>query len=1178
MKRLILILLFISFYYSFSQLTITSRNFIGYDKSIFTAEVQVKVNGTQTNLELGNFVILERNYSTPIIKVDNLSNGWQKIYWIPNFTLIDASYNAEILASKDIYTDTTNISTKTLNLPQMIVKYNKGGQQVGDVNFGFVEVGKTAIQQIDLVYYRPIKTSDGNDYPVKLDSITTNTSYFKVKWQGSTLNLNPPPCYLIGSSPNIVDVSFTPSENKMYYDVITFHYHGGAKKHVKVFGNFYNVPTTQQLRVISPNGGEQFIPCEVVQIKWRGHVPSIPVLVQVSYDNGYYWNTIIEIKDSVCNWTIPNNVSKNVKIRISQSLTNSDPIDLVQNIEVGKISYNTDASKLIAVKAKGNLEEWDMVNLILARKDTLGNPKVDYSISGLDYYDQNKIFISYSANVSNSNDSIAFIQNGKLNSTPFKNFKVGITKLDRVNNSIFITSSFGNIVEILDAISYKSKKQLTFSNPVIALNISTENNLVAFALINGNIELYNLNDFTKIKTIIIDDSPLANNILIAPNGKYLAISCKEYQATFTQVHLVLIETGELITTFREVETSVVGVAFNPTSTSFIFSSAIYPQVLVYDIISREIKLRFNNTIGSVNNIAYSPSGNSLVTSAESGNTLVYRTLTSPENDISDSSFTIRYPNLNTIPIVAADNLIFSDLDSTYTFRICNKDSIAFDISSASMAFGNNFIIKDGQFPVTLLPGECKNISFIFNPKDTGNVVDTIRLIHCSKQYNLLVSGKGLIRNLIPIKALFDFGEVCVGDTLVTFIDLVKNNDTKDIIISPINILSNLSSKTSFIINPQIKDTILKPGEVLKVRVLVVPDTFGIRNQNIRISYYYQNRYYSETKFVVKGIGTVLGYSNLNLPFIPEIKTRKLILSNPGVDKVQIDSANIYPNDNFRVLTSLPITILPGAKAEIDIEWYGNNNNIATLSLVATPCLVQKYIPLVFYSGNSVVRLQDIEVDPKGETDIIVRFNTQENYKYNGIRTFEAEISMNPRLFFPEKVISDFGTGTIISRDLVNDRRIIKFKVEGDFSSTDSIVAKIHGFAGLAETDTTYMYLNQNSVFWGKSVKTQFQGADFKLINLCGNRRIIDNSILNNFSVSPNPANDKTTAIINTKEQQKADLTIYDYLGNEVDKISCELQQGENLINLDLRGFPIGLYSIKLNNGFDNKTEKMYIAR
>jgi hypothetical protein len=1179
LKKLTLIIFLFSFSHLFSQLSLTSRNFIAYDKSVFSAEVKISVNGVFTNLNLENIVILEKNYSTPLIKIENLSDGWQKIFWIPNFTLITDSYSADILASKDVYAGKTPINTTNLNLPQLLVKYNKGGQQVGDVNFGFVEVGKSAVQQVDLIYGRPIKSSDGKNVPVKLDSITNNTPNFSYKWLGNTLSQDPPPCYLTGSFNSIVSIYFTPKENRLYYDVLTFHYHGGAKKHVKLFGNFYEVPPSQQLRIISPNGGEQFIPCQVVEIKWSGHVQSIPVLVQVSYDNGYYWKNIIELKDSVFLWSVPEEVSKNVKIRISQSLSNSDPIDLVQNVGVGNISYNTDASKLISEKAKGVLEEWDLINLISGKKYNFGN-NIDYHISGLDYYDKDKIFISYNASnyAGNSIDTLSTIQNSKLSSFPFKSYKIGVTKLDKLNNNIFVTSAFGNVVEILDATTFKSKKILPFTNPVLSINLNPENNLAIFALINGDIEVMNLKDYSKIRTIKIDDSPLADNILIAPNGKYMAIACQPYQSTFTQIYLVLIETGEIITTFREIQTKAVGIAFNPTSTSFIFAGAAQPQILVYDIISKEIKLTFFNTTGILNNIAYSPAGNSLVTSAGSDKTLVYRTLTSPENDVSDSAFTIRYPYINTIPIVASDNLIFNDSTSTYTLRYCNKDSMELDISSASLAFGVNFNLKDGQFPVKLRPNECKDITINFNPKDTGNVVDTIRLINCNKQYNLLVSGKGIIRNLIPVQANFNFGEVCVGDTLIAQIDLVKNNDTKDIVVSPINIISNNNGKTSFIISPQIKDTLLKPGEVLKVRILVIPDSFGIRNQSIRIPYYYQNKYYSQTNLTVKGIGTVLGYSNLTLPFIPEIKTRVLTLTNPGVDRVQIDSANVYPKDNFRVLSSLPISIAPGGKADIEIEWFGNNSNVASLSLAATPCLVQKYIPLVFYSGSSIVSLNDIEVDPKNECEIIVKFNTQENYKYNGKRSFEAELSMNPRLFFPDKVTSDFGIGTLISRELANDRRIIKFRIDGDFNSTDSIVAKIHGFAGLAETDTTYMYITQNSTFWGKNVKTQYQGANFKLINLCGDRRVVDNSLLKSVSLAPNPANDRTTLTINTKENQKYEISIFDYLGNIIKKQSIECKIGDNSLDLDLKNIPIGIYSIKLTNGFENKTIKMYIER
>ncbi len=329
----------------------------------------------------------------------------------------------------------------------------------------------------------------------------------------------------------------------------------------------------------------------------------------------------------------------------------------------------------------------------------------------------------------------------------------------------------------------------------------------------------------------------------------------------------------------------------------------------------------------------------------------------------------------------------------------------------------------------------------------------------------------------------------------------------------------------------------------------------------------------------KGIGIILDISHQDLLFIPEILNRKLKLKNKSNTNVIIESATITPSGNFTVLTNLPFQINIGDSAEIEVEWNGLLKDEALLELKASPCITDKSVKLGFYSALSQITIPYIEADPHLEIVIPISFSNVESKSYNGIRFFEANIFINPRMFFPVSVTSPFGTGSIIKNEVVDDKRIIGLRVAGDFPN-NGIVAEIKGIAGLAETDTSSVVFDSVSIFWGKSVNVNFTSGFYRLIEICDDRFLYRiNKNINIINIIPNPAEESSDLIFETNSEMNVDIEIYNSPGLLVyERKNIAALKGLNISTLDLSHLTTGYYRITIRNGNSLSNNNLIIIR
>jgi len=74
-----------------------------------------------------------------------------------------------------------------------------------------------------------------------------------------------------------------------------------------------------ELRVTSPNGGEEWEVGSTQSITWTGYGDINNVMIEYSYNNGNTWNTIVSSlsNSGTYDWQVPDTVSTECLVRVS---------------------------------------------------------------------------------------------------------------------------------------------------------------------------------------------------------------------------------------------------------------------------------------------------------------------------------------------------------------------------------------------------------------------------------------------------------------------------------------------------------------------------------------------------------------------------------------------------------------------------------------------------------------------------------------------------------------------------------------------------------------------------------------------------------------------------------------------------------------------------------------------
>ena len=1163
-----------------SQPVLSIRNIDYQNFPVMKAEIRAVHNSQLVTINQNNLLFLEGFFSHRDFTVTSPdADGWQNIDWIPDHNAIEeTAYVANLVLTHE--KESGFLPIQISNIEDKIGTFvfkNASGERIFDLQFVETAIGDTSLRSISCEYFYNLLTPDKLIKSIRVDSINISNDNFIVEWRGNQFNNNPPPTNVLFTS-NQVLVRFAPYEEGAQSAIIKVFYNRGAVVYLRVQGNKKKVVAKTNLKLNFPNGGETFTPCQDTLITWEGNVKNIYTKAELSYNDGKTWEKVDSAVADSMEWKVPTKkTSLTAKMRVSQDFTKQPPHNFPIGSSVYSVDYNFKSTKAISFSV-GSISEWDLVKL--------DNSRIEYNLNSRNsgqlpisakYISEDRFAAIYSVG---NFDTLAIFQVG--NTTAIE--KIDISDFNpkqiytlRDKNEFLILPSFGNFFRVYNSNTLAVKQEVVYQQPITDMGIANDSTIMAVSCLDGKVLIVSKSDFQTKDSIEFYRTPVIAKLNISPDGKLVGLSSLA-RANEGRTNSMIwdLETKNIVTSVNISGSDPVEIGFSPTGNMAIFAYQYQNQINIYDLVKGVQNGIIETFSDAMQSLAYSSENNSfLVSSVGSGNfKLKQYFFTFPETDESDGSFRIINPIIEKEPFVFGDEYIFNDEKKSFSLEFCNKGEVPLFIEDAHFQNQVHFSVDNFALPDTLLPGECIDISIIFNPKDTSIVTDSLILSSCNLEYAVFVSGNGLNRNIVFNKSIIDLGEVCIQDTTYVTDKIFTNGDPVPLRFNKFQV----DSADIFAFENYKRDTILAPGESIMATVRVVPNKVGIITSDYYVMHSDQEKYKAAAKLQVKGIGTFVEISHTTLPFIPEQKVRILTIKNVGTDPVEITNAILNPTTDFKINTPTPIFIQPGETKEIEIEWIGTDNNIsATLELEAVPCLTQRVIEIIDYHAESSMKIEDTNADPLDTTSIAITFYNNENASYKGIRKFEAFVTINPKIFIPEYAVSEYGDATIENVGIENGKRLMKLTVNGDFPDRGTL-AKIIGYPGLSEeTTSTMLFDTDKSIFWGESTNESMRSGLFTLLLTCNDQSII-HSATEIQSVSPNPVNSTANIQIYSNENEEFDLVVLDPRGEEMYKEKIKLQIGENIVQFDSSGFLSGSYYIVLKRDRIISSKKILIVK
>jgi len=1142
-----------------------------------SAQIRAIYNGQPVKLNKDDVKILESGltFTSKVSEISDFENGWQTIKWIPELITFDSFYVCRIYILYENNLASTIGYGMLSRVPYTMVT-NQDNIQIREVFWENVQPGNNIPFQVR--FRGQINTSNNDGpYSIYLDSITTTTPYFTIKWIGSDSDFDrsPPPRSIRVGSYYWVNIYFAPTENKYYQDMLVFHFEGGLKRYIPLYGNSFTVNSKSLIQLVSPNGGEVFSPCQEVEIKWRGYAPQFPTEIFYSSNGGFTWNFIASVNDSIYNWRVPDIENDNLLIKVRQNFNQNNQYLLGEDTRpVLAAGFNQYSTILSAINERGKILTYSLNSLPpkLVRKQYLGKSDESeyFNIYGLAYSPLDSlIYVGYSSAdlpISQRFDSIAVFNSSS--DIPVKkypapnNIKINKIKTDNTKQYIAILPSFGNMVYLYNSKDFSLIKTIYFDAQVLDFAFNTEINQAAALLLDGEVRLIDLNKFEVFKKLSFNNFPNFVQIALSPNGKLLSLGSKADRTGLkTNSYVIDISTEQIVRVFSPSMGDPIGMFFNPSSSTLIVGSTSDKQIAFYDLTTSNNTGNLFGHYDLMTDIQLAPNGQSLVSTANSNDNFVYRTFVYPEEDISDNYSIINKPKLNLDKIFIGTYYLGTQ-NQIDIKSICNQSSVSADFTTGKFKINNNFKLVENWIPTKLSPNDCFDIKIQFNPIDTGIVIDTLIIRSCNTDYKIPFEAKVLPRNITYLSNNFNFGEICIGDTITKELEILRNEDPVPLIVN-YYIFENPYNK-NFLVFISKRDTIVPPGGILSSKVRFILDTLGNYKGIITIYHSNQTKVKGETTVIGKGIGSFISLSHEKLLFIPEILKRELEITNIGTSDINFESFIVSPPNNFRVTTATPFVLKSNEKKIIEIEWDGQQKD-ATLVINAVPCLVQKFIPLSFYKGNAEIIIPKIETSAKNENvEIPIQINIIQKEAYKGSRIFEATFITNPKIFLPIDITSTLGQAKLTSNYINFDKREFKISIIGNFDES-GILATIKGVAGLTDTNYSDLIIDKNSLLFGKNVDAIVRNGGIFINDICNDRYIKNEKAnIQIKNLSPNPAQDYINIEFEAKNEQPIKIEMYNSLGEKLFHINNYFPKiGLNTIKINLLEYSNGNYHIKI---------------
>jgi len=838
---------------------------------------------------------------------------------------------------------------------------------------------------------------------IRIDSIVSNNRFFRI----ISFQNNKKLPLLLGLNQLLkFNVEFAPIDST--YNFATFTIYGSSclnNEFYCVGGNSGVPPLNSSIRVIHPNGGEEFLANSKSYIAWEGTFGNNNnINLELSTNAGLSWKLIADnlSKRLYENWQIPDINSDQCLVKVTQFSS-----------EFGRkiLSLNTSGSTVndLDWSPDGNL-------LMVANQDSL--IRIYSTIAGMNIL-ETKAHNSTVNCIKWSPDAVRFITGGSDSTIKVWNF---ITR--KVLNSIkldidlvkaidwspdgkLIAAALGDsTVRVYNTINYNqvhSYKQKAIQNTV---KFSNNSQYLAFAGVDKEINIFSANVLqNKITTLMGHVSPITS------------ISWKSDDSEIASSS----EGPEFIVKIWDVKNKIEKVSYDDrhqvTITSidwsaknnYIVSTGVDASVHIWDPKDGKTIYNFRNISWAHNVVKWSGDGSRVATGFLGINVKdkvnIYSIAKFPLlQGVSNNLFSINKPDFKLNNIVFDDTKLFDINDRNFDNVIDYSGNIIIRIDSIKIQNDAEDVFKviNTNFPILINKDNLEEFTFQFRPNKIATFKANAVFYTSVGVKTTEITGIGYLPDL-EIKNI-NLGVFLLNSPKISQIISLKNNSIRNINIDSIRIYGNTDY---YKILSNIDNLLINSTDSILVNIEFDPKSVGIYQSLMRV-FYGEDIIFARisAEVINPNLSYLLEDAFLNIN-CDETDTKSVFFKNNGRGTIIIDSLKLAGNNtnsfNF-AFNSFPINLKQNDSIKIDldftpkVEGYNEANLlIYSQSLGVTKIDSLKLEGVKSKNGISFENLTKLEFLNLDENQ-----SSTQNFKIVNDSDFEIDLS-----FFVGKVINSY---------------------------------------------------------------------------------------------------------------------------------------------------------------------------
>jgi WD40 repeat protein len=640
-------------------------------------------------------------------------------------------------------------------------------------------------------------------------------------------------------------IRYSPTDSAITFTTLKIESNACLGNEVYLTGGFPNTPPIERtIKLLTPECKTTLVPLDTFSIIWTGLLPQDVIQLEYSIDNGRNWDTLARnVTDLVYKWTVPNVVSDECLIRAIQLWPNNvgRTMNLKHNADVNSAFFNKEGNLVITASSDGTAAIWNS-----------NTGKVIYYLLG---------------------------HGGTVNYAVFNN----------AGNRAATVGDDGNVI-IWDATNGQKLYQKHYGNIVLSVKFSPDDQHIVVAVKDGHAYVLNANDLSPEQDLNVSPNGVCWYAEFSPDGqKVLTASNDGIAKVWDWANNPNVPIQNFDVRYSGYA-NVIHATYNYNATKVAVTDQASKRVIVFNTQTGDTLFTLtHNTKVNDNIVIFSSSfyydtkyGEMILTAGEDKVARLWdankgipvppqifqehteAVLTAVFNFdakrvlTASRDFTAKIWNLDQRDLqmdttaclfrikpikIEVSNIDFPEVpvnDSKDTIIApFLKNTTDFDyqirnIELAGTSNGDFQILSNIQTPFILDTLKPFPISVLFKPSKVGLITDTIKITTPGGVYSSTLTGIGIDRGLIAYSNVLDFGQVELGDSKDTVIQmLVVNKSQSDIQIQNISLQKPDTLHFSIISKPD--QQILKPNETIGFILRYTPTALEMNDGTLVIN-------------------------------------------------------------------------------------------------------------------------------------------------------------------------------------------------------------------------------------------------------------------------------------------------------------------------------------------------------